>query len=215
MKVMKKSFFYTICLTIILLSFGISLYFFPFLPERMASHWGVNGEVNGWMPKNVGAFFMPILSIALFFVFLFVPKMDPKWKNIKIFENYFDGFITVFFLFLFYIHILTLLWNLNLRFNLIQFLSPAFGILFFSVGILLKHTLPNYTIGFRTPWAIENEIVWKKTHTLGGRLFKIAGALCMFGILLPELAIWFIIVPVIGFSIGTMVYSYVEYLKIK
>lgn len=210
---MKLSKFHLLSLLIIVASFGIAAYFYPQMPEHIASHWGASGEVDGWMPKIWGLFLMPAISTILFFVFLFVPKMDPKWKNIKKFENYFNCFIFVMFLFLFYLFLLTILWNLNYRFNLIQLLSPAFAVLFFVAGILIEHTEPNYTIGIRTPWAIEDPKNWKKTHELGGKLFKISGALCLVGAFLPMYAIWFILVPVIVFSMGVMIYSYILYRK--
>jgi uncharacterized membrane protein len=208
MKDMRKSYCYAIILSIILLSFLISGYFYPSLPENLASHWGSQGEVNGYMPKIWGLFLMPILSLLLFLVFIIAPRMDPKWKNIQKFENYFNGFICVLFVFLFYIFLLTIAWNLNFRFNMIQFLSPALAILFFTAGILMEHTLPNYSIGIRTPWAIEDPNNWKKTHDIGGKLFKIAGALCLLGIIFPAFATLFILVPVIVFSIGVTIYSY-------
>lgn len=212
-KTMKFSKFHYICLVIIAISFGVAAYFYPHLPENLASHWGANGEVNGWMPKIWGLFLMPVLSAIFFVVFLFVPKMDPKWKNIKKFENYFNGFIVIFFLFLFYLFLLTIFWNLNFRFNIIQLLSPAFAILFFCAGVLIEHTSPNYTIGIRTPWAIENPKNWEKTHELGGKLFKLAGVIAFFGVLLPEFAIWIVIAPIIFFSIYVMLYSYLLYQK--
>lgn len=34
-----------------LLTFIISLYFYTQMPEKIASHWNVKGEVNGYMSK--------------------------------------------------------------------------------------------------------------------------------------------------------------------
>lgn len=212
---MKFSKFHWLSLLIIAISYGVAVYFYPQMPENLASHWGFAGEVNGYMPKIWGLFLMPVLSTILFLVFLFIPRMDPKWKNIKKFEDYFNGFIAILFLFLFYLFLLTIFWNLNFSFNIVQFLSPAFAIMFFSAGELIEHTSPNWSIGIRTPWTMENETVWKKTHALGGKLFKIAGGFSLLGILLPEFAIWFILFPVVFFSICVTLYSYFEYKKTK
>lgn len=38
---------------------------------------------------------------------------------------------------------------------------------------------PNYFIGIRTPWALESEAVWNKTHRLGGKVFIAMGILSM------------------------------------
>jgi len=38
-------------LGIILLSFIIGIYFYPQIPEKMASHWNAQGQVDGYMSK--------------------------------------------------------------------------------------------------------------------------------------------------------------------
>jgi len=37
--------------SIILISFAIGIYSYPQIPEKVASHWNINGEVNGYMEK--------------------------------------------------------------------------------------------------------------------------------------------------------------------
>ena len=53
------------------------------------------------------------------------------------------------------------------------------GGLFMFLGNYFQAIKPNYFIGIRTPWTLENENVWRKTHQLGGKLFFIAGLLIM------------------------------------
>ncbi len=43
------------------------VYFYPHLPERMATHFGPDGQPNGWMPK---ATFVITYGMTLFFVLL-------------------------------------------------------------------------------------------------------------------------------------------------
>lgn len=208
---MRKSEF--LALGIILLSFLIGLYFYPKLPDQVASHWNERGEVNGYMSKFWGLFLMPIVTAAMFILFIIIPKIDPLKANIAKFRNYYNGLIVLIVVFLFYIYILTIVWNLGWIFGMTQFLAPALGILFFYIGILLKNAKRNWFIGIRTPWTLSNEKVWERTHKLGGKLFKAAGILALFGIFFHDYAILFIIVPVIVFSIYAVVYSYVEYQK--
>jgi uncharacterized membrane protein len=181
------------------------------MPELMASHWNATGEVDGYMPKNWGLFFMPILSLILLAILLIVPRLDPLKKNIETFNKYFYGFLIAIFIFLFYLHVLTLIWNLGYRFELIRYLAPAFAMLFYYCGILIEHAKKNWSIGIRNPWTLSSELVWEKTHKLGGRLFKICGILSLLGIILPQLAIWFILIPILSVTIYTTIYSYIEY----
>ncbi len=209
---MKKS--TIIILLIILISFAIGIYFYPQMPEKIASHWNAQGEVDGYMSKFWGLFLMPIISLVLFLFFLFIPKIDPLKANIEKFIKYFDYFMIIFFTFLFYLYLLTVAWNLGLKFNMIQLLSPTFGVLFFYCGIMTGKAKRNWFIGIRTPWTLSNEEVWNKTHKVGGGLFKIAGVISLGGLILPNLALFLVLFPILFFTLYITVYSYLEYKKI-
>jgi len=204
-----------IILFIIVASFLAGFYLYPYMPERVASHWDINGEVNGYMPKFWGLFLMPIISVFMFLIFLLIPKMDPLKENIKKFRGYFDGFILVIIIFLSYIYTLTILWSFGWRFNMGQLLAPAMGILFFCAGLLIEKTKRNWSIGIRTPWTLSSETVWDKTHHLGAKLFKASGIAAFFGLLLPNYAFYLVLIPVIISAIYSVFYSYFEYKKEK
>jgi uncharacterized membrane protein len=88
------------------------------------------------------------------------------------------------------------------------------GLLFFYSGILYENAKRNWFIGIRTPWTLSNDIVWDKTHKIGGKLFKIAGVVAIFGIFFQKYALLFILVPVILITAYTIIYSYFEYQKV-
>ncbi|MFA7663047.1 MAG: SdpI family protein [Patescibacteria group bacterium] len=199
----------------IVLSFGIGLYFYDQLPIQVASHWNSAGQVDGYMSRFWGTFLMPIISGILFLLLVFIPKFDPRKINSPEFKKAYDGFILLLTIYLFYIYLITLAWNLGYRFNFGQMLTPAMGILFFYVGRLLLKTKSNWFIGIRTPWTLSNDLVWDKTHQLGGRLFQISGLICLLGLLWPQQAIWLILIPILISSIFLIAYSYFEYKKLK
>ncbi|MFH1192717.1 MAG: DUF1648 domain-containing protein [Candidatus Jorgensenbacteria bacterium] len=198
-------------LLIVLVSFAVGAYVYPMLPERVASHWNAQGEVNGTMPRFWGAFLMPLISVVLLAVFVIVPRVDPKRENIEKFRKYFDAFIIVLFLFFFYLHGLTLAWNFGYQFAIIPCLLPALAALFFSMGIMLSYAEPNWTIGIRTPWTLSSETVWRKTHALGGNLLKAAGLLMIAGMFLPGEALYFLFVPVLMAVLIPVACSYFWY----
>ncbi len=156
---------------------------------------------------------MPVLSIFLFAMFLIIPNLDPLKKNIEQFREYFDSFIVILMFFLFYIHVITNLWNLGIFFDMGQLLSPALGVLFFYIGILMENSKRNWFIGIRTPWTLSNEKVWDKTHKLGGKLFKISGIFAFFGLLFPKDAMLLILVPILLAALFSIIYSYFAYQK--
>jgi len=191
-----------------------SIGFYPVLPESVPSHWNAAGEIDGYLPRAWGVALMPLIAVVMLALFIIIPRIDPKRDNIEKFRRYFDDFIIVIFVFLAYLHTLTLVIGVGYPLDLIRFLAPAFAVLFWYVGILVGHTESNWTVGIRTPWTLSSEEVWRKTHELGGKLFRTTGSIALLGVFLPSLAIWFILVPALGTALVCVVYSYVVFKKL-
>ena len=200
---------------IVVTTFVLALSIFPQLPDKIATHWNPQGQVDSYLAKPWGVFFPPTISIILWLLFLIIPKIDPKKENIQKFRKYFDGFIILFFLFLLFIYLLMIFWNLGYHFNMIRFLTPAIGILFYYIGILVSNAQPNWSIGIRTPWTLSDKVVWQKTHHLGGILFRICSILSFIGILWTKIAFFLVIGPVIASAIICVIYSYWLYKKLR
>jgi uncharacterized membrane protein len=208
---MKPS--YLIVILILLLSFVMGYCLQHYMPEQMASHWNAYGEVDGYMPKFWGLFLMPLLSAFLFLLLALLPEADPLRKNIEKFRNHYDTFVVLIISFFFYIYILTLFWNLGKTFNLPSYMAPGFGVLLFSCGILIENARRNWTIGIKTPWTMTNDKVWKRTHKLGGKLFKLSGIISLCGIFFPTYAVVFVLVPLLISALFSFVSSYIFYLE--
>lgn len=198
---------------LVFLSFVLSIYFYPQVPEQMATHWNSQGEVDGYMPKLWGLFFAPLMIMGLAIMFLIIPKIDPMKENIEKFRKYYDRFIVILILFMVAVHLQILLWNIGIRISPNAVLPLGIGLLFYYIGVLTENAERNWFIGIRTPWTLSSDRVWKRTNRLGGKLFKIAGIAAVFGAFFPEYAIYFILVPVIFVAVFTVIYSYVEYQK--
>lgn len=199
-----------IVIGLLLFSFVLSISFFPYMPEKMATHWNIHGEADGSMSKFWGLFFLPVLLTGLSVMLLLIPNVDPEKKNIEKFRVYYDRFIVIFILFMLLVQIQTLLWNFGIKINPNFILPVGIGFLFYYIGILIEKAERNWFIGVRTPWTLNSDKVWKKTNLLGGKLFKIAGIIAIFGSLFPVYAFFFILIPVL-FVVGfTIMYSYKE-----
>ena len=198
---------------IIVLSFVIGICFYPQMPEKMAFHWNVKGEVDGYMSKFWVLFLMPFVLVGLALFFFVIPKIDPLKKNIEGFRKYYDGFIILFFVFLFSINLQVILWNLGVEISPNVMLPIGIGILFFYLGILGEHSKRNWSIGIRTAWTLSSEKVWDKTNKVGGKLLKIAGVITFAGVFFQRYMLFFIIIPVAAAAIYAIIYSYVEYQK--
>ena len=196
-------------LALVLLLFVASALVYARLPPMVASHWDAAGRVNGYLPRFVGVFLFPLLTVVVLGILLLIPVIDPLKANIRKFLPAYDAFVIVFLAFMLYLHLLILSWNLGIGFNLLRWLIPAFAILFFAVGALCERTKRNWTIGIRTPWTISDDKVWARTHMLGGKLFKVAAVLVLLGMFFPAYAILFLLIPLILAGMVSVVYSYV------
>jgi len=202
-----------ITLVLIALALLAGVLFWNQLPEQMASHWNVNDEVNGTMPKFWGVFLMPLITLGMLALFLVVPGIDPLKANIAQFRESFNLFIVLIVTFMLYIHGLTLAWSLGYQdFKMSAAMLPFMGVLFIAVGFMLRKAKRNFFIGIRTPWTLSSNSVWDKTHQLGSVLFIASGVFAVIGGFFGGVtAFWLMFVPLIGSSLFLVIYSYVLY----
>jgi len=201
-------------LALIALSFAVAIYSYPQMPEKVASHWNAAGEVDGYMGRFWGVFLMPIIAAIMFPLYLVIPRIDPLKKNIEKFRGHYEWLILTVIAFLFYLYLLTTSWNFGMRFDMTRALIPAFAALFYYCGVVVEKAKRNWFIGIRTPWTLSSDVVWEKTHKLGGKMFKVAAVVSLLGLLSKDYAIWVMVGPVLAFSLYLLVYSYVEWRKI-
>lgn len=214
MKLYDKKEALPIALIIIIAAIGVYLY--PRLPDLVPSHWGINGEINGWMSKAFAVWFFPALTLALYLLISFVPLMDPHKSNIESFAGWYFWFKSVLVAFLSALYLMTLWAGLGHEVNVARLVTLGVAALFAFIGLILPKIKKNYTIGIRLPWTLHSEIVWDKTHKFGGRLFLALAAVVAvasflpgawtFGLLLGGLLLLMVIL------VG---YSYREYKKLN
>lgn len=204
-----------IVIILVMLSFLISMYLYPNMPDQMPTHWNAQGEIDGYMHKFWALFMLPLISVGCLLLFYYIPKIDPLKKNIAKFRSHYDGFIVIFTAYMFYMYILTVIANFQQNLDFVKLMIPAFAVLIYYTGTFLKSAKRNWFIGIRTPWTLSHDKVWNKTHELGGTLFKISGIISLGGILFENYAIAFIMIPVLSSSIFLIMYSFALFQKYK
>ncbi len=197
----------------LIITFIITIAVYPTVPDRVVSHWNVAGQADGYMSKFWGLGLIPLIMTACVALFAVIPRIDPLKKNYEKFGNYYKGFILLFVLFLLAIQVQIIVWSSGYQVSPNLTLPVIIGIFFIYIGFLIEHAEQNWFVGIRNPWTLSSKTVWKKTHEIGGKLFKIAGIISFTGLLFRDFAIWFIMVPVLVVAVYTTVYSYVEFQK--
>jgi uncharacterized membrane protein len=197
----------------LIITFIITFAFYQPLPDRIVSHWNAAGQADGYMSKILGLGLIPLIMASCVALFAMIPRIDPLKKNYEKFRNYYEGFILLFVLYMLAIQVQIILWSIGYQISPNRTFPVLFGILFIYLGFLLEHAEQNWFVGIRTPWTMSSTTVWKKTHEVGGKLFKIAGIIAFAGLLFQNFAIWFILVPVLTVTVFSVVYSYIEFKK--
>jgi uncharacterized membrane protein len=202
-----------IAISLVVITFILTLLYFDSLPDNIITHWNLNGNADGYTQKGFGLFIVPLMISGLIILLYFIPKIDPLQKNINEFRTEYHTLIAVICGFFLYLQIVIITLNLGMNFDIRILLSPAFAVLIYSTGVLIRKAKRNFFIGIRTPWTISSDSVWNKTHKKAGQLFKASAILSLIGLFIPEMAFFFIIVPLLLASLGVIIYSYFEYKK--
>ena len=194
---------------------ALSLFKAPCTPQQLPTHWNAGGVVDGYSSKNFALFFFPAITLALYLLMTFLPLIDPLRKNYKQFSiAYFliRFALVLFFAFLYFYT----LWAGNYGTPKINYLIiPLISFLFIVLGLVMPKIKKNYFVGIRTPWTLQSEEVWQKTHKFAGKSFVAMGILTFLTIFLKEKMFSLFMAIVLVGAFAPMVYSYYIYRKLK
>lgn len=208
MKIKKVMFIIVISLMPLI----IGLLFYDKLPELIPTHFNLSGDVDGVMRKEIVVFGAPVLSLGITFMSLFMMGNDPKKENystkIKAFTPYFIPItISMFVCLSFYV-------ALGNTVNINTIVGILLGLVFMFMGNYMPKVRQNYTMGIRTPWALNDSENWKKTHRVSGYIYFILGIVIiiftlMKGNHIPLLVIIFIAL-IVPYTYSYMLYRQKE-----
>lgn len=176
------------------------------LPENMAIHWGIGSVADGFAPRFLAVFLMPLIFIALFWAGVFVTAWDQKKspQNSK---------VTALAL---WIMPLVSLWvngmlyatAFGLAFDMRVFVCALLGIVFLITGNFLPKCRRNRTIGIKIKWTLANDENWNATHRFGGRMWVLCGLLMLICAFFPTLVFpWCLILVILLAIVPVAIYS--------
>jgi uncharacterized membrane protein len=193
----------------IILTIVFSIVVYRQLPAVMATHWGANGQANGWTSRPVGAFIIPLIMLALWGIMRGVPTIDPRAANYAKFPETYDFVINGVVTLMAVLHVAVLGVGLGWTIPMRAVALTIVGLMFMGIGNVLPRARSNWFFGIRTPWTLSSDAVWGRTHRMAGYLMSAAGLACMGAIALP--AAWTAVVVLaatFGAAIGSIAYSY-------
>lgn len=173
----KKSDIYNVI--IIACSILLTIIVYNKLPDLVPTHWNTMGEIDKYSPKAFGAFMAPVIMIFTWSGMKFLPKIDPRKKNYEKFDKSYSVIVSILLTFFLAIHAVTLLAALGYGISIEKIIPLIVGALFIVIGNYLPKSKSNFFYGIKTPWTLSSEVSWRKTHRLGGKLFVVAGIVCI------------------------------------
>ncbi len=160
-------------------------------PARIPMHWNVEGEVDQYGGK--AALFMgPGINLAIYLLLIFLPGIDPRKKNYDLFSGAYFMIRAGIAVFLSLLGVVTALVSLGTELNVGLIVMLGVLGLFLIIGNQFSRIRPNYFVGLRTPWTLNNAEVWTKTHRLAGRVWVSATLLMM-------VLVWFFPLKIFAF----------------
>lgn len=194
--------------------FAASLYAAPCI-KQVPTHWNAAGEIDGWSSKAFASLFFPLLTIAIYLLMLFLPKADPLKENYQYFEKQYYAIRLMLVLLFFGMFFFTFLAVMGHKLNIMYFMVPFLSVFFIVIGVFMPKIKKNWFVGIRTPWTLQSDEVWIKTHKFAGKTMTIGGALAFFAIFLSSAtAFGFFITIILVSALLPAVYSYLIYRKL-
>lgn len=183
---MKKLLQDMLVLILIILPSVYLLKIYPSLPPVIPTHFGIDGKPNGFSEKHQMIWIILSTSLLSGSVYLLVKnlrKIDPK-KTASLSAGNMQKIAIAVVALLCAIMICMLYSSMQGTFSFSRMFNPLMGIFFIVVGNLMYNIKPNYFVGIRIPWTLENENNWRATHHMAGKLWFIGGILITISALL-------------------------------
>ena len=197
---------------VILIPVLVGLILWNRLPETIATHWGIDGQPDGYGSLPFAVFVPYLCLLAGHWLCFFVTAKDPKnqnrnWKPIRLVLWIMPMLSNI-------VGIIMYSLALGVKVSVSGIMIAALGLMFVAIGNYLPKCRQNYTIGIKVPWTYTSEENWNATHRFGGRVWMVGGVVMMLAAFLPTgWSAGVTVTAAVILSVVPIVYSYCYYRK--
>jgi uncharacterized membrane protein len=150
---------------------------FGILPERVPTHFDLQGVADGTMTRNAGAWLVPGIALATWLLVRFGGQMLPADARARVRASPMDV-VGASLMLLFSMLQCVVLYAATHRGQLvIGALGLGVGAFWAMMGLVLPRLRRNPCVGVRTPWTLASDENWAKTHRFAGYVFFGTGVL--------------------------------------
>lgn len=178
------------------------------LPDPMAVHFDFHGTPNGFMPRAIGAWFMPVFGLAMWAFVRYLARILPSAEKKRLGESSLALVAAMTSVFLAVVHVLILRVALVPGASITQGIWFAMGALWIALGLILPRIRRNPIVGVRTPWTLTSDENWARTQRVAGYTMVSGGCVGVLAALVGGLVAGIVaITAMIGSSLAPAVYS--------
>jgi uncharacterized membrane protein len=196
-------------LLLVVTAVAVSIFYYSKLPDQMATHWDASGQPNGYSNRFLGAWLLPLIMAVVWLILRAIPHIDPRRANYEKFSGMYDALVILILGFMLVMHVVVLMAATGAPIRMERVAMPVVGVFIAIMGLLIPKAHPNWFVGIRTPWTLTSDLSWERTHRIGGPLFVVLGLLMVATtFIMPEVAIWVLVVAAVGIVLFLFAYSY-------
>jgi uncharacterized membrane protein len=159
------------------LATGLSCVVFDRLPARVATHFDLHGEANGFMDRMPAAYLIPALGLGVWAFVRVAPRALPASERRRLGDRVVPAVAAVTAAGLSVVHIGILAVALVPGFGIQRPMWLALGGMYLALGLVLPRVRRNGLVGVRTPWTLASDENWARTHRVAGYTMIAAGFL--------------------------------------
>jgi len=154
---------------------------YPYLPEKVPTHFNAQWQPDGWMSRETVLWFTPLMLAVLWGILTLCFWLAATEKGqLKLEQSDLRlllGIRTLMGAFMLAIHAAILAVGLGWLSSPRPVILPAIGVLFMFIGSILPKLKRNWVAGFRLPWTLVDDEAWKVANKFGGYGFVAIGFL--------------------------------------
>jgi uncharacterized membrane protein len=182
---------------------------YPRLPDRVPTHWDIHDRVNGYGPRWMMTFLLPVMLLAIWGLMRLLPRIDPRRENYAKMQATYDLVVNLTLTLIAVLHFVILGAVMGAPISIARVVPAIVGVSLVVIGNVLPRARPNWWFGIRTPWTLSNDRVWERTHRVGGYLMMMIGVLAILasilGVTIASAAVG-VVAALLG--LGLLAYSY-------
>ncbi|MGB7439253.1 MAG: SdpI family protein [Candidatus Acidiferrum sp.] len=206
--------YYLVALLITALMTIATVAAYPHLPERIATHWNMDNQPNGYSPKWMLFVLGPGFMVGIMLLMRVLPWLSPKNFELDSFRATYLQIMLMLVCMMGYFQAVMMWANIGHSMNIGRAIVGGVCLVFALLGNLMGKVRRNFYLGIRTPWALANERVWNATHRFAAKTLVVGGVL---GLLLTAAGIdgWPVLGVLLAGAFVPVVYSLVFYKQLE